>query len=189
MRAFGPEPLTCVTSTPSSRAKRRTPGLACGGVPEAISGIEGTGGVEAGAGAAGTVGAAGAVDWVPACAGTTPAVGLAGPAAGVALVAGDSAFVAAGVGATLVSPAPSIVRIATPSLTLSPTFTRMSFTVPAVGAGTSIVALSLSRVMSESSFFTASPGFTSTSITGTSLKSPISGTFTSIAANCGLLFS
>ena len=36
---------------------------------------------------------------------------------------------------------------------------------------------------SESSFFTVSPGFTSTSITGTSLKSPMSGTFTSMAAN------
>ena len=59
----------------------------------------------------------------------------------------------------------------------------MSFTVPEEGAGTSIVALSLSSVMSESSFFTASPGFTSTSMTGTSLKSPMSGTFTSIAAN------
>ncbi len=74
-----------------------------------------------------------------------------------------------------------------PSLTLSPTLTRISRTVPDEGAGTSIVALSLSSVMSESSFLTASPGFTSTSITGTSLKSPMSGTFTSIAAKSRLL--
>ena len=53
--------------------------------------------------------------------------------------------------------------------------------VPADGAGTSIVALSDSSVISESSTPTVSPGFTSTSMTGTSLKSPMSGTLTSIA--------
>ena len=57
---------------------------------------------------------------------------------------------------------------------------RIEFTVPAAGAGTSIVALSDSSVTSESSAFTASPGLTKTSITGTSLKSPMSGTLTSI---------
>src|SRR5215470_6031906 len=67
-----------------------------------------------------------------------------------------------------------------PSLTLSPTLTLSSLTVPAAGEGTSIVALSDSSVTSESSFFTASPGLTNTSITGTSLKSPMSGTLTSI---------
>jgi hypothetical protein len=57
------------------------------------------------------------------------------------------------------------------------TFT--SFTTPAAGEGTSIVALSDSSVTSDVSGFTVSPGFTSTSMTGTSLKSPMSGTFTS----------
>ena len=45
-----------------------------------------------------------------------------------------------------------------------------------------MVALSDSSVTSDWSTLTVSPGFTSTSITGTSLKSPISGTFTSIFA-------
>src|SRR6185437_7255916 len=52
---------------------------------------------------------------------------------------------------------PSRSAIALPWLTLSPTFTRSSLTVPLEGAGTSIVALSLSSVMSDSSFFTTSP--------------------------------
>jgi hypothetical protein len=42
-----------------------------------------------------------------------------------------------------------------------------------------MVALSDSSVTSDCSFATASPGFTSTSITETSLKSPMSGTLTS----------
>src|SRR5437879_5014649 len=76
--------------------------------------------------------------------------------------------------------APSSVRITLPSLTLSPNLTLSSLTVPAAGEGTSIVALSDSRVTSESSAFTVSPGLTKTSMTGTSLKSPMSGTLTSI---------
>ena len=76
--------------------------------------------------------------------------------------------------------ADSSVRITLPSLTLSPTLTLSSLTVPADGAGTSMVALSDSSVTSESSAFTASPALTKTSMTGTSLKSPMSGTLTSI---------
>ena len=67
-----------------------------------------------------------------------------------------------------------------PCETLSPSLTFSSLTTPASGDGTSIVALSDSSVISESSFLTLSPGLTSTSMTGTSLKSPMSGTFTSI---------
>ena len=67
-----------------------------------------------------------------------------------------------------------------PSDTLSPTLTFNSFTTPAAGDGTSIVALSDSSETSGSSLLTASPGFTSTSITGTFLKSPMSGIFTSM---------
>ena len=77
--------------------------------------------------------------------------------------------------------AASSTTISVPSLTLSPSLTLTSFTVPAAGAGTSIVALSDSSVTSESSAATVSPGFTKTSMTGMSLKSPMSGTLTSSA--------
>ena len=54
--------------------------------------------------------------------------------------------------------------------------------MPSTSAGTSIDAFSLSSVISESFFLTRSPALTSTSMTGTSLKSPMSGTRTSIAS-------
>src|SRR5260221_425244 len=174
MRAFGPDPVSFDTSTPSSRAKRRTPGLACGGAPD-----DGSAAGAMGAGVGALFAAGGG-----AAAGTCAGAGAAAEAAGAAL---PGAGAAAGA-AFAAEASDSMVTMGTPSLTLSPTFTRMLFTVPEEGAGTSIVALSLSSVTSESSFFTVSPGFTRTSITGTSLKSPISGTFTSIAANSLLLF-
>src|SRR6266852_437987 len=71
-------------------------------------------------------------------------------------------------------------RIGDPCETLSPSLTRSSFTIPACGDGISIVALSDSSVMREASFSTRSPGFTRTSMISTSLKSPMSGTLTSI---------
>src|SRR5258706_9984226 len=67
-----------------------------------------------------------------------------------------------------------------PLETLSPTLTRSSLTTPASEEGISIVALSDSSVMREASLATRSPGFTRTSMTSMSLKSPMSGTFTSI---------
>ena len=67
-----------------------------------------------------------------------------------------------------------------PFETLSPILTRNSFTTPASDDGISIVALSDSSVMSEASLATRSPGLTRTSMTSISLKSPMSGTFTSI---------
>src|SRR5258706_2476634 len=67
-----------------------------------------------------------------------------------------------------------------PLETLSPTLTRSSLTTPASEEGFSIVALSDSSVMREASLATRSPGFTRTSMTSMSLKSPMSGTFTSI---------
>src|SRR5262249_1794942 len=57
-----------------------------------------------------------------------------------------------------------------------------SLTVPSAGAGTSIVALSDSNVTSGSSRLTLSPGLTITSMIGTSTKSPMSGTLTSVIA-------
>src|SRR5437867_1539959 len=64
--------------------------------------------------------------------------------------------------------------------TLSPTLTRSSLTTPASEEGISLVALSDSSVMREASFAARSQGFTRTSMTSMSLKSPMSGTFTSI---------
>ena len=50
-----------------------------------------------------------------------------------------------------------------------------------------MVALSDSREMSGSSGFTGSPALTNTWMTGTSLKSPMSGTFTSwVAMACSV---
>jgi hypothetical protein len=63
--------------------------------------------------------------------------------------------------------------------TTSPTLTFISFSVPAADDGISIDALSDSTVISDCSALIASPGFTSTSMTDTSLKSPMSGTLTS----------
>src|SRR5205823_5971767 len=73
----------------------------------------------------------------------------------------------------------SNTRMMLPSLTLSPTLSLRSLTTPADGDGTSIVALSDSSVTSGSSGLTVSPVLTNTSMTGTSLKSPMSGTLTS----------
>src|SRR3954451_13047876 len=65
-------------------------------------------------------------------------------------------------------------------LTLSPTLTLSSLSTPAAEDGISIDALSDSTVMSDCSSLMVSPGFASSSITATSLKSPMSGTLTSI---------
>src|SRR3954467_3929485 len=85
-------------------------------------------------------------------------------------------------GADAAASAPSSTRIAEPFDTLSPTLTRISFTTPAPGDGISIVALSDSSVISDCSLVTWSPGLTRTSMTSTVLKSPMSGTFTSLLA-------
>src|SRR5262249_31429624 len=99
--------------------------------------------------------------------------------AGAARGAAPGSAAAAG-GRAAPAPCVSSVRMGLPSLTLSPTLTLSSFTTPAEGAGTSIVALSDSSVMSGSSAFTASPGLTKISMMGTSLKSPMSGTLTTV---------
>ena len=87
---------------------------------------------------------------------------------------------AAGFAAGVVAAAsPSRRRISVPSLTLSPTATLSSATTPACDDGISIDALSLSIVIRLCSTATVSPGLTRTSMTATSLKSPMSGTRTS----------
>src|SRR5919198_777509 len=63
-----------------------------------------------------------------------------------------------------------------------PVLTLSSCTTPPNGAGTSIVALSDSSVTSGSSAATVSPGATITSMIGTSEKSPMSGTRTSLTS-------
>ena len=72
----------------------------------------------------------------------------------------------------------SIFSSSLPWATRSPTLTLTSVIVPGNGAGTSIVALSDSSVSSGSSVCTVSPAETRISITGTSSKSPMSGTST-----------
>src|SRR5208282_598731 len=142
MRCLGPWPATLVKSTPSSRAKRRTDGLACT-VPLLAS---------TGSGA------------------TTTRVGFAADggvaAGGIATGCAGTAACGAGLAA---APAVSSISTTAPSDTLSPTLTLISLIVPARGAGTSIVALSDSSVTNGSSSFTLSPGLTRTSITGTFL--------------------
>ena len=77
---------------------------------------------------------------------------------------------------------PSSSAITVPSATLSPSFTFSSTILPPALAGISIDALSDSTVTRLCSAFTVSPGFTSSSITSTSLKSPMSGTRSSMVA-------
>jgi hypothetical protein len=76
----------------------------------------------------------------------------------------------------------SRLKIGVPWLTLSPILIATLFTTPAYGDGTSIDALSDSSVMSGASASTQSPGFTWSSMTGTSLKAPISGTRTCLTS-------
>ncbi len=174
MRALGPVPVTFARSTPNSRANLRTEGDAC--APLKASSSTGAAGEDAGDGAGEGVAAGAAGGAAAAAVGAAGAAEAAGVAAGAA-VAGVGAGPA---GLASAVAAASSVRISVPSLTLSPNLSFNSLTTPGAGEGTSIVALSDSSVTSESSAFTASPGFTKTSMTGMSLKSPMSGTLTSI---------
>jgi hypothetical protein len=122
------------------------------------------------------------------------AAGAAGVDGAAAAAAGAAALGASACGASLFfsgalasAPAASSISTRLPSDTLSPTLTFSSLTTPASGEGTSMVALSDSREISESSRATLSPGLTSTSMTGISLKSPMSGTLTSMTLLISLL--
>src|SRR3989339_151876 len=110
-------------------------------------------------------------------AGAGSATDAAGEVAAVAAAAPGWAVGAAGAvaGAVAASPLASVSTML-PWLSLSPTLTRMAVTTPACGEGTSIVALSDSSEISGSSAFTGAPTLTKISITGTSVKSPMSGT-------------
>ena len=131
MRFFSPVPLNLLRSTPSSRATRRTPGLAWTWLKSVVA--AGCAPTDA-PGAEGAAGAAGA------------AVCEAGGAA-AARGAGGGSCCESNEGGWLRAPSSLPLRrtTAVPSLTLSPTLTRTVSTVPPLGAGTSIVALSDSQ--------------------------------------------
>ena len=150
MRPFSPVPLIVAKSISSSRAMRRTPGSH---VRRKSPGLPDQR----------IFGAAGAAPHSLAARAASCCCITAGAAC-----AGDAS-------------SPLSSRAKRKSLpTRSPIFTNISLTVPADGEGTSIDALSDSKVINGSSSLTTSPGFTEISMIGTSLKSPISGTFTSI---------
>jgi hypothetical protein len=151
MRPLRPVPCTVERSTPSSRARRRTDGDAYAGPS---SGRWGSGAVGSGGGASD---------------------GRADISAAIAVRTADGA--AASVGAPD-SALTATVATSVPSEAVSPTLSSTSCTIPATGDGMSIVALSDSSATSGSSSATESPACTKTSITGTSVKSPMSGTRT-----------
>ena len=164
MRPFRPLPFTSFKGTPSSRANLRTDGDAWGKPSVASPGA-----------------CAGA------CVRTALVEMLAGASTGSArtgaeVAAGaDAGATGAAVGAALaVATLPSRITTKSPILTLSPSLTLISLTKPAEADGISIDALSLSTVIRLCSTFTVSPTFTSSSMTATSLKSPMSGMRTSI---------
>src|SRR5690348_8058431 len=110
-----------------------------------------------------------------------PEYAAAGAVEGVGATAtGAAAGAERGTGAAATGPWVSSSAMTLPWETLSPTLTRSSLMTPASDDGISIVALSDSSVIREASFATRSPGLTSTSMTSTSLKPPMSGTFTAI---------
>src|SRR5471030_2243306 len=156
MRPFGPVPGTLPRSTPSSRANLRIDGEACASLPVTTEPAD-TGAAAAGAAAAAATGAdataAGAAD--AAAAGAAAATGAAAPPVAVTTSSGE------------------------PSCTLSPTLTLMAVTTPAWLDGISMLALSDSTVISDWSTLIVSPTLTISSMTSTSLKSPMSGTLTS----------
>jgi hypothetical protein len=114
-----------------------------------------------------------------AAAGLTAGAGEAATGAGALAVAAAGAAAAACAGAGAAPAEPSRIAIRSPMLTVSPTLTFSSFSTPAADDGISIEALSDSTVISDWSAAIVSPGFTSSSMTATSLKSPMSGTLTS----------
>jgi hypothetical protein len=153
IRPFSPLPLMLLRSRSSSRASRRTLGLAWAPLKSAMG--------PPGAACAGACGRLSTGAWA---AGAGAGAGLAGVASG-----GGSCWPTR-LGGVVSGPAPSPPTTTTtvPSLTVSPTLTRTSCTFPDAVAGTSMVALSDSRVTRGSSSATTSPAATCTSITGTS---------------------
>src|SRR3954469_2885336 len=103
----------------------------------------------------------------------SPATALAGFPAGVLAGVGGGMVAAAPLG--LAAACVRSVMMVSPWDTRSPTLIRMAPTVPAARDGISIVALSDSSVITGSSALISPPSLTRISMTGTSLKSPLSG--------------
>ena len=114
---------------------------------------------------------------IGACADCALAAAMGASGIGAALFSGGDASGAGGA-----APVDSSINTSDPWLTLSPSLALSSFTTPAWVDGISIDALSLSTVSRLWSTATVSPGLTRTSMTSTSLKSPMSGTLTSTIA-------
>ena len=176
IRPLLPVPFTSSKGTPSSRANLRTEGDAWGSPtvvpPGACAGTSPKAETEATA-----------ADAVAVAAGDATAGALATVADDGGEVAGAACAEAAGAAAgSLAASAPSKIANKSPMLILSPNLTFSSFNTPACEEGISIEALSDSTVIKDCSTLMVSPDFTNTSITATSLKSPISGTFTSTNA-------
>src|SRR3954464_6583047 len=157
MRPAGPVPCTSLTSTPISRARRRTEGAAGAAAPlrSARGGAAAAGGGGGSAACRGGIGTT--LDW------PTWSAALSWPGDGASAFApdgasadksGDFAFAADGAAADesadfAAAPAPlplgsSTVRTMAPTVIFSPFLTRTSLTTPATDEGTSIVALSVS---------------------------------------------
>ena len=145
MRPFRPRPLTCNKSTPSSRAYKRTAGLAYGtlagntaSASKRIGGMPGWPGSATGARA----GTGAPLSTTATGAGAAATAGFDGAGTGAATAAGA----AAGAAASAASAATSMIATKPPSDTLSPSLTLSSLITPAKGDGTSMVALSDSNV-------------------------------------------
>ncbi len=188
MRPLFPLPFSSSKGTPSSRANLRTEGDAwgkptvvppgaCAGAsmvePDAEADSPAPTEVEVERG----VDAAAVAIFAFAFAETGDEATDAAEAVGAACA--EAAGAAAG---ALTASTPSRIANKSPILILSPNLTLSSFNTPACDDGISIEALSDSTVTKDCSTFMLSPDLTKTSITATSLKSPISGTFTSINA-------
>ncbi len=163
MRFLREVPVTFAKSTPNSRARRRTDGLACDG-PEFVCAACCTGVSFVGVWGVGTVGAD-----VGAALGAAVTVSVAG----VVTALGD---------AVTVSDVLFNTTMTSPSLTRSPTDTEIDLMVPACELGTSIDALSDSTVINGWSASTLSPMLTSNSMTSTSFAPPRSGIIISNSA-------
>jgi len=173
MRPPVPVPVTSLSLIPFSASSLRTMGDNRP-VPLSsplLSAAEGGGAAEAGGGAAGAVGggAAGAVGGGAAGAGGGGAAGAGGggaagagggvsSGAGAAAGVAGSAAAAAGTSGVEAGAAPSPITASfTPTSTVSPSGTRISFRTPAAGEGTSESTLSVETSNSGSSRSTASP--------------------------------
>ena len=121
---------------------------------------------------------------VGSCAGALTATAAVAATGAAAEAAGAGAVGAAGatIGAAAAAGAlPSSRASRSPMLITSPSLTLRSLSTPAADDGISIEALSDSTVTRDCSTLMVSPTLTSTSMTETSLKSPMSGTRTSRA--------